>query len=178
MWTDFVSCPDAFRPPIHRRSIKGSFVPFFFSPLSHITHSPSFFSLFDFPFCLFLFSFPFFSLFFPYPSSTNFFFWLNLRKFPPSCYSLSHGHVSSHGPSIMCHVSPCEPCDMCHMDTCFRWHLPHLMALMPCVLLPWCHVAAPGQAMWHHPHVSTNTRCLKKCEIPTISKLNKIRLGN
>ena len=40
---------------------------------------------------------------------------------------------------------------MWHIDTCSKWNSPHHMALMPCVLLPWCHVAVPGHAMWHHP---------------------------
>ena len=91
---------------------KGSFVPFFFFfffPFSRITHSPSFFSSFSsllFPFLSFYFFSISFSLILPPP---NFFFWLDLRKFPPSFSSLSHGNVSSHGPSIMCHVSPCKP---------------------------------------------------------------------
>ena len=93
---------------------KGKCRSFFFSPLSRITHSPSFFS--SFPSLLFLYVFLFFSFFFSISfflilPSLIFFFWLDLRKFPPSFSSLSHGHVSSHGPSIMCHMSPCEPCD-------------------------------------------------------------------
>ena len=142
--------------------MKGSAAPFFFL-LSLVSRTVLPFILF--PFCfsflsLSFFLFIFLYLFFPYPSSTEF-FWLDLRKFPPSFSSLPHGHVSSHGPSIMCHVSPCEPCAMCHIDTCFRWHLPHHMALMPCVLLPWCHVAAPGHAMWHHPMCHPTPGALK-----------------
>ena len=98
--------------------MKGSVVPFFFLlSLVSCTVPPSFllfplcFSFLSLSFFLFIFLY----LFFPYPSSTDFFL-LDLRKFPPSFSSLSHGHVSSHGPSIMCHVSPCEPCAMCHVS--------------------------------------------------------------
>ena len=65
-------------------------------------------------------------------------------------FLLSHGHVSSHGPCIICHVSH---------GPCFRCHHPHHMALMPCILLPWFHVAALCYAMWHHPmcHLTSNT---------------------
>ena len=47
-----------------------------------------------------------------------------------------------------CHVSP-FPWSMCYTNTCSRWHSPHHLALMPCVILPWCHVATPGHG--HHP---------------------------
>ena len=96
--------------------------PFSFPPRTALPPSsffPSFSFLFfflisflSFLFLLFFYSFLPFS---PYPH--NFFLiWLDLRKFPPSFFSLFHGHVSSHGPSIMCHVSPCEPCSICHMS--------------------------------------------------------------
>ena len=134
----------------------------FLSPLLHarlfLLFPPHFLSFLHFLFLFFFFTFfLFFSFFFSYfisfsPYPPNFYLiWLDLRKFPPYFSSLFHGHVSSYGPSIMCHVSRCEPCAMCHMDTCFRWHLSHHMALMPCVFLLWCHVAALGHAMWHHP---------------------------
>ena len=131
---------------------------FFFSSLPYHALSLLLFHISFSFFSLSFFIFFFLYLFFPYPSSTEF-FWLDLRKFPPSFPSLSHGHLSSHGPSIMC-----------HMDTCFRGHLQHHMDLMPCVLLPWflwsCHVAPP--------YVSHDTQCVEKREIPTISEFNKI----
>ena len=131
---------------------KGKCHSFFFSPpsLYHALHiSFSFFSSFYFSF-LFFFFFPFlfyFSFFsslilfiFFSPYSPIFFYFLQVRG---SFFSL---YYSS------CHVSPFL-WSMCHMDTCSRWHSPNHMALMPCVLLPCCHVAAPGHAMCH------NTMC-------------------
>ena len=49
-----------------------------------------------------------------------------------------------------CYVSS-FPWSMCHMDTCSWWNSPYHMILMPSVLLPWCHVVAPGHTMCHHP---------------------------
>ena len=119
VWTNFISCLDVFQPSVHQRSRREVSFPFFVSSLSRITPSPSFFSsfpsllfLFVFFFFLFLFFSISFSLILPPPN----FFWLDLRKFPPYFSSLSHGHVSSHGPFIMCHVSPCEPCAMWHVS--------------------------------------------------------------
>ena len=106
---------------------KGSVVLFFFL-LSHCL------------FTLYLSStllFFFFCLFFS-PSPPIFFYFLQVRGNFLSLYYSS------------CHVSP-FPWSICHMDTCSRWHSPHHMALMPCVLLPWCHVATLSHAMWHHP---------------------------
>ena len=127
-----------------------------------------FFSLFFFPFFIFFSFFPsFFSFLLFLPLSIDFFkIWL---------FSfLSHGHVSSHGPSIMCHMSLCESCAMCHMNTCFRWHLPHHMTFLPYVFFPWCHVAVPGLATYYLICQLT----LEKCEISIISEFNEIRLGN
>ena len=139
-----------------------SFLFFFFFLLSlslfpfTLTHSPSFlfflfFSLsFSFYFFLFFPLFIFFSFFSyflyfsPYPH--NFFDLLQVRGNFLSLYYSS------------CHLSPL-PWSMCRMNTCSRWHSPHHMALMPCVILLWCHVAVPGHAMWHHPmcHLTPGT---------------------
>ena len=84
-------------------------------PLSRITHSPQI-SLISF------FFFLSFSLFVSSPlPPPDFFDFLQVRG---NFFSL---YYSS------CHVSP-FPWSMC--DTCSRWHSPHHMALMPCVLLP------------------------------------------
>ena len=74
-WTNFVSCPDAFRLPVRRRSRKEMSFPFlfFFSPLvvSFSSHSHALSLHFVFPFLLsflfflFFFSFLFFSPFSP-----------------------------------------------------------------------------------------------------------------
>ena len=122
------------------RDREGKCRSFFFSPISlslyllSLTHTPSFFFSFFFPLRFFLLSFS--SLFFHL--THRIFFFLQVRGSFLSLYYSS------------CHVSP-FPWSMCHMDTCSRWNSPHHMALMPCVLLPWCHVASPGRAMWHYP---------------------------
>ena len=114
---------------------KGSVVPFFF-PISLSLFPPSLpYSPFFFPF---LFSF-FFSFLLTLP--TELFDFLQVRgSFLSLYYSSFH----------VLHF----PWSMCHMNTCSRWHSPHHMALMPCVLLLWHHVAPP--------HVSPDTRCLEK----------------
>ena len=108
-----------------------------------------FFLLFPFFFPFLPFFFSFFLSFSPYPPIFFFFNFLQVRG---SFLSLNYSFV------------------MCNMDTCSKWHSPHQMALMPCVLLTWCHVAPP--------HVSHDTRCLEKREILTILEFNEIRLGN
>ena len=115
--------------------------PFFF-PFSSKHGSSS--SLFVFPhflsFLPFLFLFLLSFIFYPpfLPSSTELINFLQVRGSFLSLYYSSY------------HVSPFL-WSMCHLDTCSRWHSPHHMVLMPCVVLPWFHVAAPGHAMWHHP---------------------------
>ena len=138
--------------------------PFFF-PLSlslyppFLTHSLSFLSFlsFSFPFSLF------FSFFFPFLLTLpiELFDFLQVRG---SFLSLLHSSF---------HVS-LFPWSMCHMDTYSRWYSPDHMALISCVLLPWCHVATPSHAMWHHPMCHPDTQCLEKRKIPTISEFNKI----
>ena len=112
-------------------------------------------------FCFFLFFllFPFFFFFFLFfflfsflSPLTHQFFFFNFLQVRGSFLSLYYSFV------------------MCNMDTCSKWHSPHHMALMPCVLLTLCHVAPP--------HVSHDTRCLEKREILTILEFNEIRLGN
>ena len=100
---------------------------FFFSPLTvslpFVSHALSlFFFFFLFPLCFFLLSF-FFHL-----THRFVFYFRQVRGSFLSLYNSSR------------HVSP-FPWSMYHMDTCSRWHSPHHMALIPCVLLPWCHVA-------------------------------------
>ena len=116
---------------------KGSVVLFFFPPLT-LTQSPSFFFLFFLFFNFFFLFFLFFSFFFllsflSHLPPSDFFFLQVRRSFLSLCYS-------------SCHVSH-FPWSMCHMDNCSRWHSPHHMALMTCVLLPWCHVVVFGHAM-------------------------------
>ena len=97
---------------------------------------------------LFLFLISFFFIFsFPFSFLLPFLFF----SFPARLFGLLQvrGNFLSHYYSSF-HVSHFQ-WSMCHMDTCSRWHSPHHMAFMPCVLLPWCHVAALGHAMWHHP---------------------------
>ena len=60
-------------------------------------------------------------------------------------------------------------------DLGVTFHTTHSHAMCPSPIvpcgIPWlCHVAPP--------HVSLDTRCLEKREIPTISKFNEIQLGN
>ena len=110
---------------------------FFFFPLSSTHGSPS---------SPFSFLFPILSFFIFFSFPTGLFGLLQVRESFLSLYCSS------------CHVSH-FPWSKCHMDTCSRWHSPHHMALMSCVLLPWCHVAVPGYAVWHHPmcHATPDT---------------------
>ena len=127
---------------------------FFFSLFLSPLHARLFLLLFFVfpPLLSFLFLFFFFSFFLPLP--TEFFlFGLTWGSFLPlSLFSLMAMCLYMVHPScVMCHHVSHVPCVMCHMDICFRWHLPHHMALMSCVFLLWCHVIAPGHAIWHHP---------------------------
>ena len=114
-------------------------------------HALSF--IFVFPFLHFLFFFSSFSSFSSYPPIFFFLFPLSERKLPLTILFIFH-------------VSP-FPWSMCHMDTCSRWHSPHHMVLMPCVLLPWCHVATLGHAMWK-PLVMPcgTTPCVTRHHVP------------
>ena len=116
---------------------KGSVVPCFFL-LSHYL-----FTLYLSRTLPFFFSFP--SLLFPF---VFFFFHLIHRIFFFNFLQVRGSFLLLY--YSFCHVSH-FPWSMCNMDIYSRWHSPHRMDLMPCVLLPWCHVAAPGRAMWHHP---------------------------
>ena len=154
---------------------KGSVVPSFFFLLSPISRTPPpqnllllFFFLFlsFLPFLFFFFIFFSFSSFsFLFPFSTGLFDFFQVRGSFLSLYYSSY-HVSHF------------PWFMCHMDTCSRWHSPHHMALIQCVLIPWCHVATPGHTIWHHLMCYLTPSASKKREIPTISEFNEIRLGN
>ena len=119
---------------------KGSVVPFFFSPLtvSFASHSHALFLIFVFPF---LSPFPFFFFY-------SFFFLLSfLSPLTHRIFYFLFYFLQVRGSFLSLYYS----FSMCHMDTCSKLHSPHHMALIPCVLLTWCHVEAPGHAMWQHP---------------------------
>ena len=123
---------------------------FFFSSLS--VSCTAHILLFFFPFIILSFSFSF-SLFF----SLFLYFLLSFYLFSPHLTHRIFDFLQVRGSFLSLyyssyHVSPFL-WSMCHMDTCSRWHSPNHMALMPCVLLPCCHVAALGHAMCH------NTMC-------------------
>ena len=69
-------------------------------------------------------------------------------------FHLTHGSIWAIYPNVMC-------------------HLLHHMVIMPCVHLLRCHVASTWSC-----HVSSNTRRLEKCEIPTVLEFDEIRQGN
>ena len=105
--------------------------------LTPFPSSPHFCSFFSFSFSSFFLFFYFFS-FWSHPteffslflSHSHFFFLFKVRgsflspSFPPS---LSHGHVSPHGPCIPFHVSLSTPHVLMSCVTCFKCH-PTLVA--------------------------------------------------
>ena len=185
MLTNFVSCLDKFRFPVHQGSQRE--VPFFFfffffllsstdvSPLSPFCFSS--FSLIFFLFFSFS-SFPFFLFFFSFPFS----FLLHFILFYFIFFSfLLFGLLQVRGNFLSLYYSSCRlspfPWSICHMDTCLvTLSTPHgSLTMCPSPMVPYgspwsCHVTPP--------HVSPDTWCLNKHKIMTISEFNEIRLGN
>ena len=149
------------------RDYDGKCRSFFFFFLISSTHcsSSSHFCFSSFSFLFFSFIFFFFHLLLSFLFSLFFSFSLPRRivRFPSSERKLHLTYFSFF------------PWSMCHMDTCSRRHSPHHMDLMPCVILPWCHVAAPGHTMWNHPMCHPTPGTSKNL---TISEFNEIQLGN
>ena len=135
-------------PEIEKRSVVS-----FFSPLtvSFSSHSHALSLLFVFHFLLF----PFLYLFFFFSFSTFYFLFFLLSFLSPLTHRIFFSFLQVRGTFLSLYYSSCHvshfPWSMCHMDTCSRWHSPHHMTLIPCVLLPWFHVATPIHSMWHHP---------------------------
>ena len=114
--------------------------------------------LFLFPFPLFIFFLPHFSSFLLsslsiFLSSLSLFLSLFVSS-PPLLLRTSHLYMHAFA-CILTHGFPCVTHMACNVS---------YMHLHACL-----HMAC---------HVSPNTRCLEKCEIPTISEFNEIRLSN
>ena len=120
----------------------------------------------------FLFPFPLFLFFFPHFSSLFFFSFLISFSLLSSLFLFL-----SYSPLLL-RTSPFILASICmHFDTWLAMCHSHGL---PCVLPAFACMLTYGLPCVTHMtcHVSLDTRCIQKREIPTISKFNEIRLSN